>query len=48
MVYESGFVSPEEVAAFEERFGVVDQDVTVRIFAKFVRVNCSDDPFVEP
>ena len=47
VVYESGFVPPEEVAAFEERFGVVDQDVTVRIFAKFVRVNCSDDPFVE-
>jgi hypothetical protein len=46
-VYESGFVSPEEVDAFEERFGVVNQDVTVRVFVQFVRANCSDDPFVE-
>lgn len=46
VVYESGMVSPEEVAAFEETFGVKDQTVTVRVFAAFVRMNCSDDPFV--
>lgn len=46
VVYESGFVSPEEVAAFEETFGVKDQTVTVQTFARFVKVNCSDDPFV--
>lgn len=46
VVYESGFVSPEEVAAFEETFGVKNQTVTVQIFARFVRANCSDDPFV--
>ncbi len=46
VVYESGFVTPEEVAAFEERFGVKNKTVTVRIFAAFVRANCSDDPFV--
>ena len=46
VVYESGFVSPEEVAAFEETFGVKGQTVTVRVFAAFVRTNCSDDPFV--
>ena len=46
VVYESGFVPPEEVARFEEQFGVKDQTVTVRVFAAFVRANCSDDPFV--
>jgi hypothetical protein len=46
VVYESGFVSPAEVAAFEETFRVKDQTVTVRVFAAFVRTNCSDDPFV--
>lgn len=46
VVYESGFVSPEERAAFEAEFGVKDQTVTVQIFARFVRRNCSDDPFV--
>ncbi len=46
VVYESGFVSPEEVATFEETFGVENQTVTVQIFTRFVRKNCSDDPFV--
>jgi hypothetical protein len=46
VVYESGMISPDEVAAFEETFGVKDQTVTVRVFARFVRANCSDDPFV--
>lgn len=46
VVYESGFVSPEEQAAFEAEFGVKNQTVTVQIFARFVRKNCSDDPFV--
>ena len=47
-VYKSGALPAEEVEAFTETFGVVDQHVTVRIFAEFVRVNCSDDPFVPP
>ena len=46
VVYESGFVSPEEVARFEKQFGVKNKTVTVRVFAAFVRTNCSDDPFV--
>jgi len=46
VVYESGMVSPEEVEAFEATFGVKDETVTVRVFAAFVRTNCSDDPFV--
>ena len=47
-VYHSGELPDEVIAAFTETFGVVDQHVTVRIFAEFVRVNCSDNPFVPP